>query len=296
MATHPAARNLEDDAALFEGFVITHDTIAEGVHYLPFDPPETVGWKLAAVNASDLAAKGAAPAAALLSMTINGDGRWEATFLDGLEQALDEFGMALIGGDTIALPPGTPRVLGLAAWGRAGLVTPARSGGQSGDTLWLAGPVGNAAAGLAQLRGDPQAKGALVEAYRRPRPLIAQGRVLAPKVHAMMDVSDGLLIDAERLSRASGLRAEIDLAAIPLGAPFVEERGDGLEGRLFAATGGDDYALLAATSEDLLGLCLPQGTTLTAIGRLGEGEGLTLTFDGKSVAVPERLGHEHCPV
>lgn len=296
MAAHPAARNLEDDAALFEGFVITHDTIAEGVHYLPFDPPETVGWKLAAVNASDLAAKGAEPAAALLSMAINGESQWEAAFLDGLEQALGEFDIALIGGDTIALPAGAPRVLGLTAWGRAGPATPARSGGRMGDILWLAGTVGDAAAGLEQLRDDPQAKGALVEAYRRPRPLVAQGRVLAPKVHAMMDVSDGLLIDAERLSRASGLRVEIDLSAIPLGAAFVEERGDGLEGRLFAATGGDDYALLAAAPEDLLGLCLPQGTTLTAIGRLGEGEGLTLTFEGKTVPVPERLGHEHCPV
>ena len=293
MAAHPAARNLDDDAALFEGLVITHDSIAEGVHYLPFDPPESVGWKLAAVNASDLAGKGARPEAALLSLSLRGEGQWESAFLDGLEQALAEFGMELIGGDTIALPDSAPRVLGMTAIGRAGNVTPARSGGKAGDTLWLAGTVGNAAAGLALLKNDPGANGALVEAYRRPRPLIGAGQALAPHVHAMMDVSDGLLIDAGRMAAASGLRADIDLSAIPLSHAFREARGDGLESRLFAATGGDDYALLAAGGEQVLGISLPAEARLTAIGRLVEGEGLSLSYQGAQVSVPERLGYEH---
>lgn len=293
MASHPAARNLDDDAALLDGLVITHDTIAEGVHYLSSDPPETVGWKLAAVNASDLAAKGAEPLAALLSFAINGDGPWESAFLDGLEQALGELGMRLVGGDTIALPRGAPRVLGMTAIGRAGTATPARSGGREGDLLWLAGTVGDAAAGLAQLQRDGSAKGALVEAYRRPRPLIAEGRLLAPVVSAMMDVSDGLLIDCARLASASGLRASIDLSAIPLSDSFRSARGDDLDALLFAATGGDDYALLAAAPEEVLGLSLPWGTTLTVIGRLERGEGLSLRFGDAEIPVPERLGHEH---
>lgn len=293
MASHPAARNLDDDAALFEGLVITHDSIAEGVHYLPGDPPDTVGWKMAAVNASDLAGKGAKPEAALLSLAMRGDGAWEAAFLDGLEQALAEFGMALIGGDTIALPDGSPRVLGLTALGRAGSNTPARSGGKAGDRLWLVGTVGDAAAGLEQLRQEPQSSGSLVEAYRRPRPLIAEGRALAPHVDAMMDVSDGLLIDAGRMAAASGLRVEIDLSALPLSQAFREARGDGLEARLSAATGGDDYALLASGTEQMLGISLPAGTRLTAIGRLVEGEGLSLSYDGAEVPVPERQGYEH---
>lgn len=296
MARHPAARGLEDDAALLDGLVITHDSIAEGVHYLPDDPAATVGWKLAAVNASDLAAKGAKPLAALLSMAINGDGEWEAAFIDGLEEALQEFGLALIGGDTIALPRDAPRVLGMTAIGGAGPATPGRSGGRAGDRLWLAGRVGDAAAGLRQLRGNRSASGPLVEAYRRPRPLLAEGSMLAPKANAMMDVSDGLLIDAMRMAAASGLAAEIDLAALPVSETFTAERGAGLDARLFAATGGDDYALLAAAPDDLLGLCLPGGTTLTAIGRLIDGEGLSLLFDGKPVSVPEQLGHEHRPV
>ena len=293
MAAHPAARNFDDDAALLDGWVITHDTIAEGVHYLPNDPPGTVGWKLAAVNASDLAGKGAKPEAALLSLAIRGDGAWEASFLDGLEGALAEFGMALIGGDTIALPDGSPRVLGMTALGRAGKKTPSRDGGEVGDVLFLAGIVGDAAAGLAQLRTDPDASGPLVEAYRRPRPLIEAGLALAPYAHAMMDVSDGLLIDAARLAAASGLKAAIDLSSLPLSKACRHRLGLTLETRMFAATGGDDYALLVSGDPSLLGISLPAGTTLAPIGRLVEGAGLSLSHDGAEVPVPEHLGYEH---
>jgi len=296
IASSDAARGLLDDAALLDGLVITHDSIAEGVHFLPDDPPESIGWKLAAVNASDLAAKGAEPLAALLSLTLAGDDGWENSFLDGLETALAEFGLALIGGDTIALARGSPRVLGLTAIGRAGPRTPSRAGGQPGDRLWLVGTVGDSAAGLAQLRADPAASGPLVEAYRQPLPLLAVGRTLAVLATAMMDVSDGLLLDASRLASASGLAVQIDLAAVPLSDAFVATRGDDLAARLFAATGGDDYALLVAVSEtvDPFTLSLPGGTRVTAIGRLAPGEGLSLVDGKEPIPIPERLGHEHC--
>ena len=296
IATSEAARGLLDDAALLDGLVLTHDSIAEGVHYLADDPPESVGWKLAAVNASDLAAKGAEPLAALLSLTLAGDGGWEARFLDGLETALAEFGLALIGGDTIASPKGAPRVLGLTAIGRAGPRTPSRAGGQVGDQLWLVGTLGDGAAGLAQLRADSAATGPLVEAYRRPVPLLAAGRALAPHANAMMDVSDGLLLDASRIAAASNLGVHVDLAALPLSDAFVAGRGEDRAARLFAATGGDDYALLVVLSETLdpFTLSLPSGTRVTAIGRLGPGEGLSLVDGGEPIPVPERLGHEHC--
>src|SRR5688500_9249989 len=108
-ATHPAARGLLDDVAVVDGLVITHDSIAEGIHYLPEDPPASVGWKLMAVNLSDLAAKGATPVGALLSLSLRGQDDWEARFLDGIEAAAETYDMPLIGGDTIALPDGAPR-------------------------------------------------------------------------------------------------------------------------------------------------------------------------------------------
>jgi len=87
IATTPAARGLADDVAVLDGLVITHDSLAEGVHFLSHDPPASVGWKLVTVNLSDLAAKGAAPAGALLSLTISGPGHWEEHFLGGVEAA-----------------------------------------------------------------------------------------------------------------------------------------------------------------------------------------------------------------
>jgi thiamine-monophosphate kinase len=296
IATHPAARGLNDDAAVLDELVLTHDTIVEGIHFLPTDPPASVGWKLVAVNLSDLAAKGATPLAALMSVTLAGDTGWEDSFLLGVAAACESYAIPLVGGDTVALPNGAPRVLGLTAIGRAGERTPSRAGGRPGDRLWLVGTLGDAAAGLAQLLADDRAAGTLVEAYRRPIPLLAPGRALAPCATAMMDVSDGLLLDVSRMAAASGCGVRIDLDALPLGRAFIAERGQRRADRLFAATGGDDYALLGAFAPDVdprLSLCLPQGTILTPIGHLDHGAGVSLFDAAGEVPLPERLGYEH---
>ncbi|WP_028968920.1 thiamine-phosphate kinase [Sphingomonas sp. URHD0057] len=296
IATDPAARHLTDDVAVLDGLIITHDSIAEGVHFLPSDPPASVGWKLVAVNLSDLAGKGATPAGALLSLTICGDDEWEAEFLTGIEAACESYALPLIGGDTIALPAGAPRVLGLTALGRAGERVPHRADGKPGDRLWLVGTVGDSTAGLAQLHGDPRATGPLVDAFRRPIPQLGAGQVLAPHAHAMMDVSDGLLLDALRMAEASGCAAVVDLDVLPLSADFRAVRGESREERLFAATGGDDYALLGAFDPDFdpSTLNLPKGTRITAVGAFEAGDpAIRLISNGRPVELPERLGHEH---
>ena len=296
VATDPAARGLADDAAVLGDLVLTHDTIAEGVHFLPTDPPASVGWKLVAVNLSDLAAKGAEPLAALMSVTIFGDGAWELDFLEGVAAACETYNLPLVGGDTISLPARAPRVLGLTAIGRGRGLVPARSGGRPGDQLWLIGSLGDAAAGLAILRADHHAQGALVEAYRRPVPLLAAGQALAPHAHAMMDVSDGLLLDLSRLCAASGCGAIVDLDKLSLSPAFIAERGQHRAARLFAATQGDDYALLAACApgfDPALSLCLPEHTMVAAIGILTDGGGISLADAAGEVPLPERLGYEH---
>ena len=296
IATAPEARGLLDDVAVLEGFVMTHDSIAEGVHFLPHDTPASVGWKLVAVNLSDLAAKGAKPAGSLLSLTIVGDGEWEEDFLTGVEAACESYGLPLLGGDTIALPEGTPRVLGMTAIGRAGGHVPDRAGGRPGDALWLVGTIGDAAAGLALLRDDAKADGPLVDIFRRPIPQLGAGQALAAHAHAMMDVSDGLLLDAKRMAAASRCALTIDIDALPLSSAFVAERGQDLSARLFAATGGDDYALLAAFPPDLdpSTLSLPSRTRISRIGSLVAGRApLSLTYAGEPVDLPERLGFEH---
>lgn len=296
IATAAEARGLLDDAAVLDGLVLTHDTIAEGVHFLPRDPPASVGWKLVAVNLSDLAAKGATPAGALLSLTIAGPGEWEQAFLGGVEAACESYGLPLLGGDTIALPAGAPRVLGLTAIGRAGGKVPDRASAKAGDSLWLVGTVGDAAAGLSMLLRDRDADGPLVDIYRRPIPQLGAGRELAPHADAMMDVSDGLLLDARRMARASGCSIAIELDSLPLSSAFVAERGQDLGARLFAATGGDDYALLAALppNVDPETLSLPSRTRISRIGSLVAGKAsLSLTYAGEPVDLPERLGFEH---
>jgi thiamine-monophosphate kinase len=296
IATAPEARGLLDDVAVLDGLVITHDSIAEGVHFLPHDPPASVGWKLVAVNLSDLAAKGATPAGALLSLSISGPGAWEIDFLGGIEAACESYDLPLLGGDTIALPPGAARVLGLTALGRTDGAIPDRAGGTPGDALWLVGTVGDATAGLAQLRDDRNAAGPLVDIYRRPVPQLEAGRILAPHAHAMMDVSDGLLLDARRMAEASRCAIHIELDHLPLSSAFVAERGQDLMARLFAATGGDDYALLAALRPDLdpSTLSLPARTRISRVGWLAAGQPrLGVSFAGETVDLPERLGFEH---
>ncbi|MBV9527725.1 thiamine-phosphate kinase [Sphingomonas sp.] len=296
IATDPAARGLSDDAALLDRLVLTHDSIAEGVHFLSGDPPASVGWKLVAVNLSDLAAKGAEPAGALLAMALGPDPAWDSEFLTGVEHACESYRLPLIGGDTIALPAGAIRVLGLTAIGRAGERVPDRASGRPGDRLWLVGTLGDAAAGLGQLLRDQRASGPLVDVYRRPVPLLAAGRAMAPHATAMLDVSDGLLLDARRMAEASGCVAEIDLASLPLSGAFVAEVGQDRQARLFAATGGDDYALLAALPPEIdpSTLCLPSGARIAAIGTLRDGQAhVRLVSDGEPVELPERLGFEH---
>ncbi len=294
LAADPAARGLADDVAVLsthgEQLVLTADTLVEGVHYRADDPADTVGWKLAAVNLSDLAAKGARPRACLLGHALTGDAVWDAAFLEGLGAALAAHGMPLIGGDTVALPAGAPRVLTLTAIGTvaAGAPVPSRAGARPGDILYLSGPVGDAGAGLALLEQGRAEPAALVAAYRRPRPHLAQGQALAPLAHAMMDISDGLLLDARRMGAASGCAIVIE--AIPLSVDHVALRGASVENRLAAATAGDDYVLLAALPPDRA-----PPVDMLRVGHCAQGAGLSVVLDGAAVSLPARLGYEHAP-
>lgn len=276
--THdPAARGLEDDCAVLdlgdETLVLTHDAMAEGVHFLPGQDPADVAWKLVATNLSDLAAKGAEPLGVLLGYMLGAD---DARFLAGLREVLAAFDTPLLGGDTIG---GTgPQVLGLTALGRAThRPVPARSGARPGDTLYLTGPVGAAMMGYEALRDGTGADSA---AYRRPVPLLAEGQALTPHVHAMMDVSDGLLLDSWRMARASGVTIALDSDAVPIAAP-ENRREDALRW-------GDDYQLLLAAPGDA-----PLPFPCAAIGRvLAPGES-PLIAGGIAYATAEGLGYQH---
>lgn len=297
IATDPAARGLADDAAEWEGLVLTHDMIVEGIHFLPDDTPQDIAWKLVAVNLSDLAAKGAAPVGVLVGYSL-GDDDWDAAFVEGLDLVLRRFGVILLGGDTVRVPAGAPRSFGLTAIGRAPPGgAPSRSGARPGDQIWVTGTIGNAGLGLAMRLGQLDANETCLAAYRRPQPQLTFGQAVAPHVHAMMDVSDGLLIDAQRMARASGCELGIMLESIPLSAALLAVRPDVLDTRLAAATAGDDYQLLftadpgaaVAIREIAAGL----NAMVTPLGHAGVGEGIMLTHRAQRIALPDHLGFMH---
>lgn len=278
---HPGAADLRDDVARIAGLAVTVDALVEGVHFLPSDPPGDVAWKLLAVNLSDLAAKGARPEGVLLTYPLSEAG-WDTAFLTGLGEALVALHCTLLGGDTISLPPHAPRVLGITAIGTATPAAP-RWGARAGDALWVTGTIGDAGAGLAIARGA-SGSALLLARYRRPQPRLAEGQALAPHVSAMMDVSDGLLIDAQRMALASGLEVTIDLARVPLSPELRAWNRDPLA----AATAGDDYELLFAAPADAV---LP--VPATRIGTFARGQGLRLVRDGEPCALPVDLGWQH---
>ncbi len=276
LASHPAARGLNDDCAVLEvgaeTLILTHDAMAESVHYLAGQDPADVAWKLVASNMSDLAAKGAEPLGVLLGYMLGAD---DARFLTGLTEALTHYNAPLLGGDTISAPGG--QVLGLTAIGRAThCPVPSRSGAQVGDALWISGPVGAAMLGLEALRsgsGDSLA-------YRRPQALLAEGQALAPHVTAMMDVSDGLLLDAARLAKASGVSLAIASELVPIATP--EPRRDE------ALRWGDDYQLLFTA---------PAGfeppVAAIRIGKAVTMSDTPLLLDGAGLSEADGLGYEH---
>jgi thiamine-monophosphate kinase len=234
LAGHPAARALADDCAVLEiggeALVLTHDMLVEGIHVPMGADPADVAWKLVATNLSDLAAKGARPLGVLIGYMLGDD---DARFAEGLAEVLSRYDVPLLGGDTVS--GGPPRSWGLTAIGRAThRPVPSRAGAQPGDAVWITGPVGAAMIGLEALR---EGSGGDSMAYRRPVPRLPEGEALAPLASAMMDISDGLLLDALRLAEASGVTLALDSAAVPIAAP-ESRRADALRW-------GDDYELLA---------------------------------------------------
>lgn len=277
LATHPAARGLADDAAVLElgaeTLVLTHDSLVEGVHFMSGADPADVAWKLVATNLSDLAAKGAEPLGVLLSYQL-GDG--DERFAEGLAQVLGTYNVPLLGGDTTT--GARQRSFGMTAIGRATCVpVPSRGGARPGDALYVSGPLGAAMAGFEALRDGT---GADSTAYRRPLPLLEQGRMLAPLVSAMMDISDGLLLDSWRLATASGTTLAIDGGAVPIEVP---------EGRRAdAMRWGDDYQLLFTAPE---GQAMPSWAR--RIGTVLERGQEPLVLDGVALKGPDGLGYQH---
>jgi thiamine-monophosphate kinase len=242
--------------------------MVEGTHFRADADMADVAWKLVASNISDLAAKGAEPVGVLLGHML---GRDNARFLKGLGEALEAFGAPLLGGDTVA-GEGL-RSFGLTAIGQATYTpVPSRSGAQPGDQVFVTGPVGRAMLGF---KGASEHRAA----FDRPVPRLAEGRALAPHVSAMMDVSDGLLLDAFRLAEASG----VTIALISNDIPVADHA------RIEACIRwGDDYELLFTAPASA-----PLPVPAHRIGTVAPRGATPLMLDAEAFRDPAGLGYSH---
>ena len=235
---------VEDDAAQLGGLVLTQDALVEGVHFrLDRLSWLDLGWRAAAVNLSDLAASGAVPLGLLVTLALPPDTLLADVL--SLYEGIAETGVPVVGGDTTAADA---VVITVTAAGRSERV-PGRAGALPGDTLVVTGPLGAAGAAF---RAD---------GYVRPPLRLEEGRRLAASAHAVIDVSDGLAVDAGHISRRSGARLVVELDRVPL-APGATVADLGF---------GEDFELLASVPDE-------QG--FAAIGRVEAGDGVLFLHHG----------------
>lgn len=303
----PGAYNLTDDAAVLDAppgrsVVVTTDAVVAGVHFFPDDPPDLIARKLVRVNLSDLAAMGAVPWGMLLAACIphGTEDRWLEAFAAGLAADRAEFGVDLIGGDTVATPgPATFSLtaMGLVPTGRALL----RGGARAGDLLYASGSIGDATLGLRACRGTlglgEAAEAFLVDRYRLPRPRVELGRRLVGVATACIDISDGLVQDLGHLCEVSGVGAQIDLGVIPLSAA-ARLAVAAEPGRIdMVLGGGDDYELLfaadPAAGAEVAAASAGAGVPVTGVGRFVVGAGVRVIGpDGRDRPVVQG-GYRH---
>lgn len=269
-----AAGELGDDCApVPEGsgqLVISTDATIEGVHFRQaWLTPEEIGWRATARAVSDLAAMGARPVGITVALALPVEAADLApAIMAGVSAMVSECGCRVLGGDLSAGPVVSMvvTVLGRAerpVW---------RRGGVAGDGLWVTGTLGGSRAALAGWEAGRELAAAR-DAFAHPAPRLAAGQWLARNgAHAMIDLSDGLAGDLPHLAAASGLGAEVDLAAVPVHPAVMEVVTDEAPAA-FAARGGEDYELLVAmpsafNDADAARFAGDCGLPLTRIGTL----------------------------
>ena len=291
------ALDLEDDACTYappggHDLVLTADALVEDRHYLASDPADLVARKMLRVNLSDLAAKGAKPVGYLMTTALGPDidEAWIAKFAAGLDADQKEYGVSLMGGDTVATPGPTTlslTALGLVPTGRA----LRRRGAKPGDRLFVSGTIGDGILGLKVLKGElfdlsADQRDALADRYHLPKPRLALGASLLAggKVTAAMDVSDGLVADAGHIGEASRCGLIIHADRVPLSAGAQEALAADLDLLPVLLSGGDDYELLFTA-----GAAFTAPDSVTEIGEVISGSGVTV-LDRDGAEIPLKAG------
>jgi len=269
-----------DDCAILrlepnERLATSVDTMVEGVHFPEDMFPEDIGFRAVSVAVSDLAAMGARPIGMTVALTLpEADEFWINTFSQGLAQAVSEYKLPLVGGDTTRGPLTiSVQVMGALPADKALL----REGAQVGDLVYVSGTLGDAAGALAFLNGEwhpePDAAEFLLQRFHRPRARVELGRELLGKATSAIDISDGLLADAGHIAAASGVSIDIECGRVPLSSA-LNSHPDSESKLKWALSGGDDYELCLTLPEEAT---TPEGCT--RIGRVTKGHGVKVDQD-----------------
>ncbi|SEL57561.1 thiamine-phosphate kinase [Nitrosovibrio tenuis] len=302
-----AILGIGDDAALIQSapgmeLAVSTDMLVCGRHFFPDAEPRKLGYKSLAVNLSDMAAMGARPRWATLSLAlpeplVRTDEKWLEIFAQGFFSLAQTYEVELIGGDTTQGPLNIcVTIIGEVEAGKA----LRRSGARPGDDIWISGHLGDAALALAHVLGrinlQPEDIEACLPALDTPAPRVALGRRLIGIAHSAIDISDGLLADLDHILKCSRVGAIIRMDEINCSASMKRYLSHPLAINCLLA-GGDDYELCftapQSTRQRIGILSREQNIPLTRVGIIGEKEGLVvLDADGNPMQLEAR-GYDH---
>ncbi len=310
LANDPSALGVADDGAIVPtrdgmDLVVTTDAMVEGRHFTPEFPPDLLAQKLLRVNLSDLAAMGAEPAAYTLTVALPNPlaEDWLEAFAQGLGRDQTRYGLALIGGDTVATTAPDAKWFSVTMFGHVEIGQALRrSGAKPGDTIFVSGTIGDAMVGYEIGEGQhstlqPESSEFLKARLSLPSPRVKLGRGLHGLATAAIDVSDGLVADLAHICGQSGVGAEVSAARVPLSAPGGEAIALDPTIAHRRLVWGEDYELIFCTDpsrgEEIDWLTMRLGTGVTAIGRITPGSDVRfLDRKGEQIAF-ESTGHRH---
>jgi len=304
--THATAQTdlgVGDDAALMQvstghQLVVSADMSLVDVHFFQDAEPYDIGWKSLAVNVSDIAAMGATPKWATLSIALPSINHvWLLEFSRGLMACAKAFNIDLVGGDTTRGPLNISiQILGEVPIGQA--LT--RSGAKDGDDIWVSGHLGSAALGLQlmqkkQIEMEDETRFSCLKAINTPQPRVPLGLAIRDAANSCIDISDGLLADLTHLLQASNVGATLQLESIPC-LPGIRAHLEQADTQRLVLTGGEDYELCFTAPpeqrEAITDIAMRLKLQLMRIGTINQSGTLEVTFRNKPLKLA-KLGYDH---